>query len=430
MKPIKVGMISLGCAKNQVDSERMLSILEKNDIKIMSTADESDVIIINTCGFIEDAKKEAIENILDMAKLKNEKTIKKIIVTGCLAERYKEEIKKEIPEIDGVLGTGSYDDIAEAVKKVMEDEEYSSFKDKNEYMPVGDRILTTPPYMGYLKIAEGCDNKCTYCAIPQIRGKLRSIPMEELIRQAKVMFDEGVKELCVIAQDSSRYGEDLYGEYSLSKLLKELCKIDFKWIRVLYLYPDKVTDELIDVIAEEEKIVKYIEMPLQHINNDVLQRMNRKGTKEEIIKLISKIRKKIPGVAIRSTFIVGFPGETDEEFSELLEFIKDARLERVGAFKYSPEEGTKAFDMDNQVDENIKEKRLEVLMSQQQIISDEINNSQIGKTFEVLVEGFDRYAEVYYGRSYMDTFEIDGKVFFSGEKCVSTRCKFIDLLIY
>ena len=434
MKPIKVGMISLGCAKNQVDSERMLSILEKNDIKIMSTADESDVIIINTCGFIEDAKKEAIENILDMAKLKNEKTIKKIIVTGCLAERYKEEIKKEIPEIDGVLGTGSYDDIAEAVKKVMEDEEYSSFKDKNEYMPVGDRILTTPPYMGYLKIAEGCDNKCTYCAIPQIRGKFRSIPMEELIRQAKVMFDEGVKELCVIAQDSSRYGEDLYGEYSLSKLLKELCKIDFKWIRVLYLYPDKVTDELIDVIAEEEKIVKYIEMPLQHINNDVLQRMNRKGTKEEIIKLISKIRKKIPGVAIRSTFIVGFPGETDEEFSELLEFIKDARLERVGAFKYSPEEGTKAFDMDNQVDENIKEKRLEVLMSQQQIISDEINNSQIGKTFEVLVEGFDRYAEVYYGRSYMDTFEIDGKVFFSGEKKIApgdiVKVKILDVFEY
>lgn len=418
MKSIKAGLISLGCAKNQVDSERMLSILEKNGIEIMSTADESDVIIINTCGFIEDAKKEAIENILDMVKLKNENTIKKIIVTGCLAERYKDEIKKEIPEIDGVLGTGSYDDIAIAVKNVMADENYISFKDKNKYMPVGDRILTTPRYMGYLKIAEGCDNKCTYCAIPQIRGRYRSIPIEELMRQAKLMYNDGVRELCVIAQDSSRYGEDIYGEYSLARLLKELCKIDFKWIRVLYLYPDKVTDELINVIASEDKIVKYIEMPLQHINNNVLLRMNRKGTKEEIISLIKKIREKIPGVVIRSTFIVGFPGETKEEFEELLEFIKKARLERVGAFKYSAEEGTKAFEMKNQIDEKVKEQRLEILMSQQAVISDEINRAFIGKTLEVLVEDYDRYAEVYYGRSYMDTFEIDGKVFFASDKKV------------
>lgn len=434
MKSIKVGLISLGCAKNQVDSEIMLSILEKNGIEIVSTADESDVIIINTCGFIEDAKKEAIENILDMAKLKNEKTIKKIIVTGCLAERYKDEIKKEIPEVDGILGTGSYEEIAEAVKSVMEDEEYISYKDKNEYMPQGDRILTTPSYMGYLKIAEGCDNRCTYCAIPQIRGRYRSIPIEELVRQAEVMYNEGVRELCVIAQDSSRYGQDIYGEYSLARLLKELCKIDFKWIRVLYLYPDKVTDELIDVMASEEKIVKYIEMPLQHINNDVLKRMNRKGTKEEIIALIKKIREKIPGVIMRSTFIVGFPGETKEEFDELLDFINETRIERVGAFIYSPEEGTKACEMENQIDEAVKEERLDLLMSQQAIITDEINRSYIGKTFEVLVEGYDRYAEVYYGRSYMDTFEIDGKIFFNSDKRINPgdfiKVKILDVFEY
>lgn len=432
---IKVGMISLGCAKNQVDAEVMLSILKKKGMEITAKAEDADTVIINTCGFIEKAKEEAIENIFEMNELKKEGKIRSIIVTGCLSERYKSEIEKEIPEVDAFLGTGSYDEIANAVEKTLNGEHFVSFKDKNANLFTGDRILSTPFYSAYLKIAEGCDNCCSYCAIPFIRGRFRSRPMEELVEEAVTLASDGVTELCVIAQDTTRYGEDIYGSYKLPELLTELCKIEkLHWIRVLYCYPERITDKLIEVIKKEKKIVKYLDIPLQHINNRVLKAMNRKSDKESIVKLLNRLREEIPEITLRTTVIAGFPGETEEEFNELAAFVKDMEFERLGAFAYSREEGTRAAEMQGQLDEEEKERRQDIIMQEQMNITCGYNLKLIGRAVETLVEGYDRLASCYYGRTEADAPEIDTKIFFSSKKTLKAgqyvRVKITDTVDY
>ncbi|MBQ8979073.1 MAG: 30S ribosomal protein S12 methylthiotransferase RimO [Oscillospiraceae bacterium] len=425
----RVGMVSLGCAKNQVDAERMLYKLDKNGYKLVGDAALADVVIINTCGFIEEAKQEAIENILEFAELKKEGRIKKIIVTGCLAERYKSELIKEIPEADACIGIGSNDQICDIVSRVMEGEQIELFGKKASLSLTGGRIQTTLPYYAYLKIAEGCSNGCAFCAIPGIRGPFRSVPLEALTAEARELAENGVTELCVIAQDTTRYGEDLYGENRLPELLRELCRIEgLKWIRVLYCYPDRVTDELLDVIAEEEKIVKYIEMPIQHISDEVLRNMRRGETGAQVREVIRKIRQRIPGVILRTTLLVGFPGETEEQFEELSEFVRDTRFDRLGCFAYSAEEGTIAARMPDQVDDDVKQRRAEIIMEQQMMIMAENNEKQIGKVLEVVTEGFDRYGECYFGRSAMDAPEIDGKIYFTSEKHL-TMGDYVDVRI-
>ncbi len=411
---IRVGMVSLGCSKNQVDAERMLYKISEKGYHLVADAALSDVVIINTCGFIESAKQEAIETILEFAVLKEEGRIKHIIVTGCLAQRYKEEIATEMPEVDAVLGIGSNETIVEVVERVCSNERVLLFDDKYKLSLTGGRIQTTLSFFSYLKIAEGCSNRCTYCAIPSIRGKYRSAPIEELIAESKELASNGVKELIVIAQDSTRYGEDIYGKPMLPELLRELCKIDeLKWIRVLYLYPERITDEILDVIANEEKIVKYIEMPIQHCDGAVLKRLNRPVNEDMLRELIAKIRKKIPNVILRTTFITGFPGETEEQFNSLANFARDIEFDRLGCFAYSAEEGTPAAKMPNQVDDEVKEHRADIIMEEQMMVINNKNATLIGKTFEVVCEGFDRYGECYFGRTYMDAPEIDGKVFFA-----------------
>lgn len=413
---IKVGMVSLGCAKNQVDGEMLMASLKNEGFELSDDAALADVAIVNTCGFIESAKQESIDEILELATLKKEGRIKKLVVTGCLAERYQAEIHKELPEVDGVFGIGANGDIAACIRSVMDD--YTeSFPDKAKMPLCGDRELSTPSYFAYLKIAEGCDNKCTYCAIPMIRGGFRSRTMESIEEEARALVDNGAKELILIAQDTSRYGLDLYGEYSLAKLLRRLCSIEkLHWIRVLYCYPDAITDELLDVMAEEEKIVKYIDLPLQHASGKVLKAMNRRGDKESLLALIRKIRARIPDVTLRTTLITGFPGETEEDFTELAEFVKEAQFERLGCFAYSQEENTPAGQMPNQIDEETKNHRAEIIMDSQMNIMDRLGEKQVGRDIEVLTEGFDRYAECWFGRSAMDAPDIDGKVFFSAEK--------------
>lgn len=415
----KVGIISLGCAKNQVDAEMLLYKIREAGYELSDDPGICDIAIVNTCGFIESAKQESIDEILELATLKREGQIKKLIVTGCLAERYNNELMKEMCEIDAVVGIGGNNDIVDVLNKVMEDEKVNIHPDKLLMPLEGKRLQSTPPYTAYIKISEGCDNRCTYCAIPLIRGGHRSRKMENIILEATDLAKKGVKELNVIAQDTTRYGMDLYGEYRLAKLLKELCKIDgFKWIRVLYCYPDKITDELIDVIKTEDKICKYIDIPLQHCNKDVLRRMNRSGDKESLLALINKLRKEIPDIVIRTTFIAGFPGETEEEFTELCEFAKEAKFQRMGCFPYSVEEGTPAAEFPNQLDEETKAHRAEVIMDQQSYIMDEYLESQIGKEMEILCEGYDRYAECYFGRGYCDAPDVDTVTFFTttGEK--------------
>lgn len=415
----KVGIISLGCAKNQVDAEMLLYKIREAGYELSDDPGICDIAIVNTCGFIESAKQESIDEILELATLKREGQIKKLIVTGCLAERYNNELMKEMCEIDAVVGIGGNNDIVDVLNKVMEDEKVNIHPDKLLMPLEGKRLQSTPPYTAYIKISEGCDNRCTYCAIPLIRGGHRSRKMEDIILEATDLAKKGVKELNVIAQDTTRYGMDLYGEYRLAKLLKELCKIDgFKWIRVLYCYPDKITDELIDVIKTEDKICKYIDIPLQHCNKDVLRRMNRSGDKESLLALINKLRKEIPDIVIRTTFIAGFPGETEEEFTELCEFAKEAKFQRMGCFPYSVEEGTPAAEFPNQLDEETKAHRAEVIMDQQSYIMDEYLESQIGKEMEILCEGYDRYAECYFGRGYCDAPDVDTVTFFTttGEK--------------
>ncbi len=413
----KVAMIGLGCPKNQVDAEVMLSTLVENGFEITGSVEESDVVVINTCGFIDDAKKEAIENILAVCELKSEGIIKAIVVTGCLAERYQQQILDEIPEVDACIGIGANSNIAEVCRKVIEGNKVADFPSKYELCLDGDRILTTPPHYAYLKIAEGCSNCCTYCAIPKIRGKFRSRSMESIVAEAENLALSGVKELIVVAQDTTKYGIDLYGKLMLSDLLKKLCKIEgIEWIRLLYCYPESLTDELIDTIASEEKICNYIDLPLQHASEGVLKRMNRTGSREILTDLIRKLRRKIPDVVVRTTFITGFPGESDEDFTELCEFIDDVKFDRMGCFAYSPEEGTFAAKMDGQIDDDIKQKRSEIAMNQQLVIMENKQENKIGKTYKVIVDGFDEDNLLYLGRTYMDAPEIDTDVIISSEE--------------
>lgn len=415
----KVGMVSLGCEKNRVDAEMLMYSLREHGYQLVEDVADADVAIVNTCGFIESAKQESIDEIIELGKLKAEGKIKKIIVTGCLAQRYKQEIMENLFEVDAVAGIGANQNIAEIVDQTLKNEKPEVFPDKLLLPLDGKRIQSTPFYYSYIKIAEGCSNCCSYCAIPLIRGKFRSREIENILQEAKGLAENGVKELIVIAQDTTKYGSDIYGEPSLAKLLKELCKIDgLKWIRVLYCYPENLTDELIDTIANEEKIVKYIDLPMQHCSKAVLEKMNRKGNMETLREKVNKLRSKIPDITIRTTFITGFPGETEEDFNELARFAKEMKFQRLGCFAYSQEENTKAALMAEQIDDEIKQKRADIIMEQQQLIMEEYCKSLEGKTIEVLFEGFDRYAECYFGRSQADAPEVDGLVFFTinGEK--------------
>ena len=410
-----VGMVSLGCAKNQVDGEVLMASLKNAGFLTVDDAALADIAIVNTCGFIESAKRESIEEILELAALKKEGKIKKLVITGCLSERYQKEMHQELPEADAVLGIGANGDIAPLLTKMMEENTYvESFPDKSRMPLCGDRELTTPSYFAYVKIAEGCDNRCSYCAIPLIRGGYRSRTMESIEEECKGLVANGAKELVLIAQDTSRYGIDLYGEYSLAKLMARLCRIDgLRWLRVLYCYPDSITDELLDTMAQEEKIVKYIDLPLQHASGPILKAMNRRGDRQSLTALMNKIRERVPGVVLRTTLITGFPGETEEDFTELAEFVKDVKFERLGCFAYSQEEGTPAAELPGQLDEEVKAHRAELIMDRQMEIMERQGMELIGKTLEVLVEGYDRYAECWFGRSWRDAPDVDGKIFFT-----------------
>ncbi len=416
----KVGIVSLGCAKNQVDAEMLLFTLKERGFAIVNDPAMADAVIVNTCGFIDSAKQESIDEIIELGNLKREGKIKAIIVTGCLAERYQDEITKQLYEIDAAVGIGANEQIADITLKALEnnsDKPIEVFPDKLNLPLEGGRVQSTPFYTAYLKIAEGCDNKCTFCAIPMIRGKFRSRKIESLIDEAKRLAASGVRELNVIAQDTTRYGEDLYGKPSLDKLLTELCKIDgLHWIRVLYCYPDSITDELIDVIAREKKVLNYIDLPLQHCNSDILKRMHRRGDRESLTTLLHKMKEKIPNVIFRTTFITGFPGETEEQFEELAEFAKEINFQRLGCFAYSQEENTPAAKMPDQIDDEVKQRRADIIMEHQQTVMADYCESLIDTDVEVLVEGYDRLAECWYGRSYADAPEVDGCVFFTADK--------------
>ena len=423
VNPMKIGFISLGCPKNQLDTEVMLREVVEAGYEITPEDIEADIIIINTCAFIESARKEAIDNILDVAWLKENRNLKGIIVTGCLAERYREQVLEEMPEVDALLGVGGIHHIVEAIQAVEKQykkknlpaaEKFCNFDDKNTVALGGDRVLTTPEYAAYIKIAEGCDNKCAYCAIPSIRGCFRSRPMEDLVREAKELSDMGVRELTVVAQDITRYGKDLYGHYALHELLHKITEeTSIPWIRLLYCYPDKITDELIAEIRDNPRILKYIDLPLQHISDHMLTSMNRHGDNAMIRDVLAKLRREIPGIVIRTTFIVGFPGETEEDFDELAEFIKTARFDHAGVFTYSREEDTPAYDFPDQIDEQVKQDRMDILMREQMLINAELNEQKIGTVIDVLCEDYDPVNECYYGRSAADAPDIDGKVFFS-----------------
>lgn len=423
----KVGMISLGCPKNQVDGEVMLEKLNKSGFDIAQSIEDSDVMIINTCGFIEDAKREAIETILEAAEYKKAGLISAIVVTGCLAERYQDEILKEIPEVDSVIGIGADRDIVRVCQKALIGVQTSFYPDKKYLLLEGDRMLSTPPHWAYLKISDGCDNKCSYCAIPGIRGGYIERDMESIIAEANKLAVSGVKELIIIAQDTTKYGMKLYGEYKLAELLKELVKIDgIEWIRLFYCYPDRVTDELIDVIASEEKVCSYIDIPLQHCNNDILKSMNRYGSYDSLKNLLTKMKTKIPNLSLRTTFMVGFPGETEEQFEELCRFVKDIEFDKMGCFTFSPEEDTPAFDFDNQIDEDIKKRRAEVLMDIQYSITENANKKRIGNIYKVVVDEKD--GDKYIGRSYLDSPEIDSGIIITSERALSSG-EFINVKI-
>ena len=414
---VKVGMVSLGCSKNQVDAEILLALMVNNGYEICADAQQCDVVIINTCGFIEDAKRESIETIFEFAQLKNQGQVKVLVVTGCLAERYRDQLVSEIPEADVVLGIGSNTQIAQAVQKALDGQRVSAFGDKADLPLNGDRVLSTANYSAYLKIAEGCDNRCRCCAIPLIRGGFRSRKMEDILEEARGLAASGVKELNLVAQDTTRYGQDLYGEYSLDKLLTELCKIDgFHWIRVLYGYPDRVTDSLLEVMAREPKVVKYIDLPLQHASGRVLKEMNRNGNFDSLCALMQRIRSKVPGVVLRTTLIAGFPGETEEDFEQLCEFVRAVRFERLGCFAYSQEEDTPAGEREDQVDPQVRMHRADLVMEEQMDIAFQMGKELVGKKLEVLVEGYDDEQQMYYGRSYMDAPDIDTRTSFVTEQ--------------
>lgn len=409
---IKVGMISLGCPKNQVDAEVMLKKISDAGYEITSEESAAQVIIVNTCGFIEDAKTEAIENIIEASKHKEE-NLKVLIVTGCLAERYRDMITDEIPEVDVVVGIGKNGDIVEIIENAIKGKMDNYYDDKEALKISGDRILTTPPYSAYLKIAEGCDNCCTYCAIPQIRGRFRSRPLDECIEEAKKLASEGVSEIILVAQDTTRYGEDLVGKSLLPELLEEISKIEnIHWIRTLYTYPERITDEFLNVIAKNPKVVPYLDIPIQHARENILARMNRQGSEESLKALFKKIRSKVPDITLRTTLITGFPGETEEDFSALCEFVGEVRFDHLGCFAYSEEENTPAADFEPKIDKQLRQDRAENIMEQQLRIVEEKMQEEIGKKVEVLVEGYDDYIKCYYGRTMAHAPEIDGKIFF------------------
>lgn len=414
-KKTKVAVVSLGCAKNQVDAELLMARLSDAGYDFAEEPGLSDIVLLNTCGFITAAKEEAIEWLNELITLKEEGTIKHIVVTGCLSERYRDEFVREYPEVDAVVGIAEYERIADIFKQVENGEKVVVFGEKESHSMEGKRILSTLQHYAYLRIADGCDNHCTYCAIPQIRGKFRSRPIENIVEEARGLVKEGVKELILIAQDTTRYGLDLYGELSLAKLLNELCKLDFKWIRLLYCYPERITDELIDVIKNQPKVVKYLDIPLQHCDDEILKRMNRKSDEKSLRELIAKLRREIPGITLRTTFITGFPGETEEQFNRLGEFAQDMNFERMGCFAYSEEENTPAAKFENQVDEEVREHRKEILEEQQDARVAEMYEKKVGSETEVVVEGYDRYVELYFGRDASFAPEIDGMIYFTAE---------------
>lgn len=410
----RIGIVSLGCAKNRVDAEMMLFTLKNAGYQIVDDPAAADAVIVNTCGFIEAAKQESIDEILELAQLKKEGRIQAIVVTGCLSQRYQEQVMQQLYEVDAVVGIGANASIAQIVEDCLNGKKVECFPDKLRMPLSGGRLQSTPPYYAYLKVADGCDNCCSYCAIPLIRGKFRSRPVEEIVQEAKTFAACGVKELIVIAQDTTRYGEDLYGTLMLPALLQELCKIDgVRWIRLLYCYPDRITDELLHLIAKEEKIVKYLDLPLQHCSADILKAMNRRGDRESLTALIRKIRHTVPGIVLRTTLITGFPGETQQDFEELSAFVNEIGFERLGCFAYSQEEDTPAAVFAGQIDEKIKNRRQEIIMEQQHTIMERYCQGLLSRTLDVLVEGFDRYAECFFGRSAADAPDVDGKVFFT-----------------
>ena len=414
-----IGFISLGCAKNQVDCERMMYRVQEAGHTVKADVVGSDVVVINTCGFIDSAKAEAIDFILQTAALKAEGLVSKILVTGCLSQRYQDEIMQELPEVDGVLGTGSYTEVVPAIEKLLEGERVADFGSIDAAEQETGRILTTPEHYAYLKIAEGCDNRCSYCIIPYLRGKFRSRQMDDVLYEARLLAAGGVKEIIVVAQDTSRYGTDFPGgKRLLPQLLRELCAMDFHWVRLHYLYPDEIDEELIDVIAAEPKIVKYLDIPIQHCNSKILDLMNRRGNGEYLRDLFRILRERIPGLILRTSVITGLPGEGEEEFAELCAFLKDVKLERVGAFPFSPEEGTPAADMEF-VDNEIAQQRAQAVEMIQSRIMDELNEVMMGTTLEVLVDGYDAEFEQYYGRTYADSPDIDGRVWIASQDDIS-----------
>lgn len=426
---IKVGFVSLGCPKNLINTETMLKKLIDNGYTVVAEDIDADVVVINTCAFINDAKQEAIDNILDIAWLKENRALKGIVVTGCLPQRYRDEIFKRLPEVDAIIGTGSLDDICKAVEEAYNGRKFSSFGDPSCQSMGGDRVLTTPEHMAYIQIAEGCDNHCSYCVIPDIRGKFRSRPMCDIIEEARNLAELGVKELVLVAQDTTRYGEDIFGTYALDVLLDELSQIDgIEWLRLLYCYPDRITDSLIDVIANNPKVCKYIDMPIQHISNDVLKAMNRRDTEQGIRDIVAKLRSRVPGIILRSTVIVGFPGETKDDFAKLENFVQEIKFERLGVFKYSREENTPAYSMPYQVSDKTKQRRHDILMSAQERIHNDCNKRFIGTVQRVICEGYDQVAECFYGRSFADAYDIDGKIYFNSSFRVGEG-EFVDVEI-
>ena len=412
----KIGLISLGCAKNLVDSEHMLALLRAAGWEITEDMAEADVGVVNTCGFIEAAKSEAIETILDVAQYKQTGRMKGLVVTGCLVQRYAEEMKTELPEIDALCGTGSYENIVDAANAALGGHKAAYMADMASAALEGDRSRLTPSYTAYFKIAEGCSNRCGYCIIPKLRGPYRSREMDALLREAKALADAGVKELIVIAQDITKYGMDLpEHKRLLPELLRELCKLDFTWVRLHYLYPDQITDELIDVIASEPKIVKYLDIPLQHVSKRILRAMHRPGDGAEFAALIADLRQRIPGLVLRTSLIVGLPGETEEEFAELCSFLQETQIERVGVFEFSPEEGTEAAELPDQIDAETKANRRLIVEELQSGVLDDYNTSRHGETMDVLCEGFDDEQQLWFGRTYADSVEVDGHVYFESD---------------
>lgn len=426
----KISFITLGCSKNTVDSQVMMGILNDKGHEITENLADADFIVINTCSFINDAKEESINTILDIAEIKDEYKNKKIIVTGCLAQRYHKILLEEMPEIDGILGTGNIDEIVEMIDQLNRETHLIKIDGiHNAYYEGTDRSKFNEGHIAYVKIAEGCDNRCSYCIIPKLRGNFRSRKIEDIVAEVTKLGKNGAKEIVLIAQDTSKYGIDIYGEYSLNKLLDALNKVEtIDWIRILYIYPETFTPALIQSIKNNEKVVKYVDIPIQHINNQILKRMNRKTSKEDIIQLITSLRKEIPGIIIRTTLIVGFPGETEEHFQELVDFITAYKFDRLGAFAYSHEEDTPSFKLDGQVEEEIKEARREIIMETQLEISIENNEKKVDNVYRVLIDEIDSAENLYIGRTYMDAPEIDGIVFFNSTEDYTVG-EFVDIKI-